>query len=102
MGTPIYDRVEIVETKACRHCAQFIDVRAERYPYCEVVQQRPSNYVDQLRRLAPYVVFIFVGVGVVAYYMLYQDYQLVLDEPDPKVNGWLVDLERRVAAYAQR
>ena len=32
----------------------------------------------------------------------YQDYQLVLDEPDPKVNGWLVDLERRVAAYAQR
>ena len=32
----------------------------------------------------------------------YQDYQLVLDEPDTKVNGWLIDLERRVAAYAQR
>ena len=32
----------------------------------------------------------------------YQDYQLALAEPDPKVNGWLVDLERRVAALAQR
>ena len=33
---------------------------------------------------------------------LYHDYQLALAEPDPQVNGWLLDLERRVAALAQR
>lgn len=32
----------------------------------------------------------------------YQDYQLALHEPNPTVNGWLLDLERRVAALAQR
>lgn len=33
---------------------------------------------------------------------VYQDYQLARSEPDPRVNGWLLDLERRVAALAQR
>lgn len=32
----------------------------------------------------------------------YQDYQLLLTEPNAKVNGWMADLERRVAAFAQR
>ena len=32
----------------------------------------------------------------------YQDYQLMLDEPDQLVAGWLLDLERRVASLAAR
>ena len=32
----------------------------------------------------------------------YQDYQLLLDEPDQLVAGWLLDLERRVANLAAR
>ena len=32
----------------------------------------------------------------------YNEYQLVLPEPDKKVGGWMMDLERRVAAIAKR
>lgn len=32
----------------------------------------------------------------------YQDYQLMLGEPNPQVDGWMADLERRVAALAKR
>lgn len=32
----------------------------------------------------------------------YQDYQIALTEPDPQVNGWMLDLERRAAALVQR
>ncbi len=32
----------------------------------------------------------------------YMDYQLMLSEPDSKVGGWVMDLERRVAAVATR
>ncbi len=31
---------------------------------------------------------------------LYQRYQTLLEEPDPRVNGWLVDLQRRVNGRA--
>ena len=33
---------------------------------------------------------------------LYHEYQLAIAEPDPKVNIWISDLERRVAALAAR
>jgi len=32
----------------------------------------------------------------------YQDYEQTLDEPDTRVRGWVMDLERRVAAIAKR
>ena len=32
----------------------------------------------------------------------YNEYQLALPEPDAKVGGWMMDLERRVAAVAKR
>jgi len=32
----------------------------------------------------------------------YHDYELMLDEPDVRVRGWVMDLERRVAAVAKR
>ena len=32
----------------------------------------------------------------------YNDYQLMLPEPDGRVDGWVMDLERRVAAIATR
>ena len=32
----------------------------------------------------------------------YNEYQLALPEPDTKVGGWMMDLERRVAAVAKR
>lgn len=34
--------------------------------------------------------------------VMYQDYQLAQVEPDPKVDIWMSDLERRVAALARR
>jgi len=32
----------------------------------------------------------------------YNDYQIALPEPDRRVAGWVIDLERRVGAIAQR
>ena len=31
----------------------------------------------------------------------YNDYQLMLPEPDQRVGGWVMDLERRVAAFGR-
>ena len=32
----------------------------------------------------------------------YNDYQVIVPEPDARVHGWVIDLERRVAAIANR
>jgi hypothetical protein len=34
--------------------------------------------------------------------LAYQDYQLALPQPDSRVSGWMMDLERRISALATR
>ncbi|MFT7654434.1 MAG: tetratricopeptide (TPR) repeat protein [Candidatus Azotimanducaceae bacterium] len=79
-----------------REAGRFTD--AEKH-YQNCIKANPSYLEAQLNLGILYELYMGrYGEALAAY----QDYQLAQVEPDPKVNGWLIDLERRVAAVAQR
>ena len=79
-----------------RRAGQFED--AEKY-YLRCLGANPSYQEARLNLGILYELYLGRYGEALA---MYQDYQLALAKPDPQVNGWLIDLERRVAAIAQR
>ena len=69
---------------------------AERH-YLTCLQHNPDYAVARLNLGILYELYMGRYSEALA---AYQDYQLLLAEPDTRVDGWLADLERRVAAIA--
>ena len=63
MVTPLYDQVQLIEKKECRHCYQEIDARADRCPFCQIDQSRSSKGILHLISILATV----VAVGAVGY-----------------------------------
>lgn len=81
---------------AARRAGRF--EQAEKY-YQQCLEHAPEFSPARLNLGILYELYMGRYVDALA---AYQDYQLALAEPDNKVNGWMLDLERRVAALAQR
>ena len=63
MVTPLYDQVQLIEKKECRHCYQEIDARADRCPFCQIDQSSSSKGVLHLISILATI----VAVGAVGY-----------------------------------
>lgn len=63
MVTPLYDQVQLIEKKECRHCYQEIDARADRCPFCQIDQ---SSSVKGILHLISILATV-VAVGAVGY-----------------------------------
>ena len=67
MGTPIYDQVQIIQTKECCLCDQLIDFHATRCPYCHAVQPQPSDLKRSVLS-ALSILTLVVAVSAVGYW----------------------------------
>lgn len=63
MVTPLYDQVQLIEKKECRHCYQEIDARADRCPFCQIDQSSSAKGILHLISILATV----VAVGAVGY-----------------------------------
>jgi hypothetical protein len=61
--TPLYDQVQLIEKKECRHCYQEIDARADRCPFCQIDQSSSAKGILHLISILATV----VAVGAVGY-----------------------------------
>ena len=65
MDTPLYDQVQVIEKKECRHCYQEIDVRADRCPFCQIDQRTTSKATFHvISALAAAIVVGAVGYAI--------------------------------------
>ena len=79
-----------------RRAGRFAD--AEKH-YAACIDANPNYANAHLNLAILYELYMGrLGEALAAY----NEYQLVLPEPDKKVGGWMMDLERRVAAIAKR
>lgn len=79
-----------------RRAGRFDDAEAS---YLKCLKQNPGHTLANLNLGILYELYMGRYAEALA---LYHEYQLAVVEPNPKVNIWIADLERRVAAIAQR
>ena len=82
---------------ACaRRAGRFADAETH---YLACIEAQPAYANAHLNLAILYELYMGrLGEALAAY----NEYQLALPEPDTKVGGWMMDLERRVAAVAKR
>ncbi len=79
-----------------RRAGQFVDAETH---YLACIEAQPGYANAHLNLAILYELYMGrLGEALAAY----NEYQLALHEPDTKVGGWMMDLERRVAAVAKR
>ena len=79
-----------------RREGRFVEAEAS---YLKCLQQSPTHVLANLNLGILYELYMGRYAEALAFY---NEYQLAVVEPNPKVNIWIADLERRVAAIAQR
>lgn len=67
--------------------------------YVKCLQQNPNHLQARLNLGILYELYMGRFTDAL---VMYQEYQLAQAEPDAQVNGWMLDLERRVASLAKR
>ena len=79
-----------------RRAGRFADAETH---YLACIEAQPAYANAHLNLAILYELYMGrLGEALAAY----NEYQLALPEPDRKVGGWMMDLERRVAAVAKR